>query len=122
MREPSPRSRGPLLRLVHRGPRPRLGGALTGVERAAAMGYRDSPRYDEKEKGSKGSSPRVANGRGAMECSRRRGCDGGGDLLSTIRGSGRGETKVGAALDAVGSGRGVGAFYRATEGRGGAGM
>jgi hypothetical protein len=30
--------------------------------------------------------------------------------------------KVGAALDMVESGRDVGAFYRATEGRGGAGM
>jgi hypothetical protein len=37
------------------------------------------------------------------------------DLLSTTRRSGRGETKVGAALDAVESGRGVGAFYRAGE-------
>jgi hypothetical protein len=45
----------------------------------------------------------------------RRGCDGGGDLLSTTRGSGRGEMKVGAALDAVESGRGVGAFYRVGE-------
>jgi hypothetical protein len=46
---------------------------------------------------------------------RRWGCDGGGDLLSTTRGSGRGEMRVGAALDAVESGRGVGAFYRAGE-------
>jgi hypothetical protein len=38
------------------------------------------------------------------------------------RGSGRGEAKVGAALDAVESGRGVGAFYRAAEGRGATGM
>jgi hypothetical protein len=38
------------------------------------------------------------------------------------RGSGRGEAKVGAALDAVESGRGVGAFYRAAEGRGETGM
>jgi hypothetical protein len=40
----------------------------------------------------------------------------------TTRGSGRGETKVGAALDVVESGRGVGAFYRAAEGWGVAGM
>jgi hypothetical protein len=34
------------------------------------------------------------------------------------RGSGRGEMKVGAALDAVESDRGIGAFYRAgQEGR-----
>jgi hypothetical protein len=42
-------------------------------------------------------------------------------LLSTTRGLGRGEAKVGAALDAVESGRGGGTFYRAveaTEGRG----
>jgi hypothetical protein len=31
-------------------------------------------------------------------------------LLSTTRGSGRGEMKVGATLDAVESGRGIGAF------------
>jgi hypothetical protein len=37
-------------------------------------------------------------------------------LLSTTRGSGRGEVKVGAALDAVESGRGGGTFYRASEG------
>jgi hypothetical protein len=48
-------------------------------------------------------------------CRRRRG-DGGGDLLSTTRGSGRGEAKVGAALDAVENGRGGGTFYRASEG------
>jgi hypothetical protein len=53
-REPSPRSRGPLLRPVHRGPQPRSGGTLADVERAAATGYRDSPRYDGKEEGSKG--------------------------------------------------------------------
>jgi hypothetical protein len=40
-------------------------------------------------------------------------------LLSTTRGSGQREMKVGVALDAVESGRGVGAFYRTTEGRGG---
>jgi hypothetical protein len=42
-------------------------------------------------------------------------------LLSTTRGSGRGEVKVGAALDAVESGRGGGTFYmaeEATDGRG----
>jgi hypothetical protein len=38
--------------------------------------------------------------------------NGGGYLLSMTRGSRRGETKVGAALDAVESVRGVGAFYR----------
>jgi hypothetical protein len=54
MREPSPRSRGPLLRPVHRGPRSRSGGALTGIEHAAATGYWDLLRYDGKEEGSKG--------------------------------------------------------------------
>jgi hypothetical protein len=42
--------------------------------------------------------------------------NGGGYLLSMTRGSGRGETKVGAALDAVESGQGVGAFYRSGNG------
>jgi hypothetical protein len=41
---------------------------------------------------------------------------GGGYLLSMTRGSGRGETKVGVALDAVESGRGVGAFYGSVNG------
>jgi hypothetical protein len=42
-------------------------------------------------------------------------------LLSTTRGSRRGEAKAGAALDMVESGRGGGTFYRAeevTEGKG----
>jgi hypothetical protein len=73
----------------------------------------------DRKRDPRGSSPRVANGRGAMDCERRQGCDGGGDLLSTTGGLGLGETKVGAALDAVESGQGVGAFYRAVEGRGG---
>jgi hypothetical protein len=50
-----------------------------------------------------------------LEGGRRRGCDGGSDLLSTTRGSGRGEMMVGAALNAVESGRGIGSFYRARE-------
>jgi hypothetical protein len=69
----------------------------------------------DRKRDPRGSSPRVANGRGAMDCERRQGCDGGGDLLSTTGGLGLGETKVGAALDAVESGQGVGAFYRAVE-------
>jgi hypothetical protein len=54
MCELSPQSRGPLLQPVHRGPWPWSGGALTDVERAAATSYRDSPRHDGKEEGSKG--------------------------------------------------------------------
>jgi hypothetical protein len=42
--------------------------------------------------------------------------NGGGYLLSTTRGLGRGETKVGADLDAVDCGRGVGTFYRSGNG------
>jgi hypothetical protein len=48
----------------------------------------------ERKRDPRGSSPRVANGRGAMECGRRQGCDGGGDLLSTTRGSGWGEAEA----------------------------
>jgi hypothetical protein len=47
--------------------------------------------------------------------------EGGGDLLSMTRVSGRGEEKVGAALEAVECGRGGGTFYmaeEATDGRG----
>jgi hypothetical protein len=47
-------SGGPQSRSVHRAPWPRSGGALDGVERATATGYRGSPRYDGKEEGSKG--------------------------------------------------------------------
>jgi hypothetical protein len=57
----------------------------------------------------------VRVGGAVPEGGRRRGCDGGSDLLSMTRGSRWGETKVGAALDAVESGRGVGAFYRVGE-------
>jgi hypothetical protein len=38
-----------------------------------------------------------------------------------MRGSGQGEAKVGAALDAVESGRGSGTFYRAEEATNGRG-
>jgi hypothetical protein len=64
---------------------------------------------------SRGFLPWVRVGGAVPDGGRRPGCDGGGDVLSMTRGSGRGETKVGAALDAVESGRGVGAFYRAGE-------
>jgi hypothetical protein len=57
----------------------------------------------------------VRVGGAVPEGGRRRGCDGGGDLLLTTRGSRQGETRVGAALNMVESGRGVGAFYRAGE-------
>jgi hypothetical protein len=63
----------------------------------------------------RGFLPWVRVGGAVPEGGRRRGCDGGGDLLSTARGSGWGEMKVGAALDTVESGRGVGAVYRAGE-------
>jgi hypothetical protein len=58
----------------------------------------------------------VRVGGAVPEGGHRRGCDGGGDLLSMTRSSGRGETKVGAALDAVESGRGVG-FWAALRKR-----
>jgi hypothetical protein len=38
-------------------------------------------------------------------------------LLSMTRGSGKGETKVRVAFDAVESGRGIGAFYRSGNGK-----
>jgi hypothetical protein len=74
-----------------------------------------SPAVGEKEEEASGGPTMGEGGRCGAEGGRRRGCDGGGDMLSTTRGSGRGETRVGAALDAMDSGRGVGAFYRAGE-------
>jgi hypothetical protein len=58
----------------------------------------------EKKRKRRGFLPWVRVGGAVPEGGRRQGCHGGGDLLSTTRGSGRGETRVGAALNAVESG------------------
>jgi hypothetical protein len=85
---------------------------LTRVVRVASSGHGCSPRGLLDEKGAEGNLTVVGggwhgNGARPVTC-----FNGGGYLLSTTRGSGRGEMKVGAALDAVESGRGIGAFYR----------
>jgi hypothetical protein len=80
---------------------------LTRVVCAAGSGHDCSPRGLLEEKGGRhGNRARPATS-----------FNGGSYLLSTTRGSGQGEMKVGAALDAVESGRGIGAFYRSRNGR-----
>jgi hypothetical protein len=75
-------------------------------EPGAAPVSRSSPAVGEKEEEALRVPTVGVGGRcGAVpEGGQRRGCDGVGDLLSTTRGSGRGEMRVGVALDAVESG------------------
>jgi hypothetical protein len=84
---------------------------LTGVVHTAGSGHGCSPRGLLEEMGAEGNFTVVGGGRhrnGAMPAMS---FDGGGYLLSMTSGSGWGEAKVGVALDAVESGRGIGAFY-----------
>jgi hypothetical protein len=87
---------------VHRGP----GGGVGG------MGMERGPQGLLEEKGAEGNLTVVGDGRHENGARLATSFNGGGYLLSTTRGSRRGETKVGEALDAVESVRGVGAFYR----------
>jgi hypothetical protein len=70
----------------------------------------------EKEEEVWGVLTVVGGGRHGDEVRPTTSFNGGSYLLSTARGSGRGEIKVGAALDTVESGRGVRAFYRLGNG------
>jgi hypothetical protein len=79
---------------------------------AAGFGHDCSPRGLLEEKGAEGNLTVVGGGRHRNGARLATSFNGGGYLLSSTRGSGRGEMKVGAALDAVESGQGVGAFYR----------
>jgi hypothetical protein len=85
---------------------------LAGVVGAAGSGHDCSPRGLLEEKGAEGNLTVVGGGRHGNGARLTTSFNGGGYLLSTTRGSRKGETKVGAALDTVESGRGVGAFYR----------
>jgi hypothetical protein len=89
---------------------------LTGVMRAAGSGHGCSSRGLLEEKGAEGNLTVVGGARHGNGVRPATSFNGGGYLLSTTRGSGWGETKVGAALDAVESGQGVGAFYRSGNG------
>jgi hypothetical protein len=90
---------------------------LTRVVRAAGSGHDCSQRGLLEEKGGEGNLTVVGGGRHGNRARPATSFNGGSYLLSTTRGSGQGETKVGAALDAVESGRGIGAFYRSRNGR-----
>jgi hypothetical protein len=85
---------------------------------ASLIGFRHgcSPRGLLEEKGAKGNLTVVGGGRHRNGVRLATSFNGGSYLLSMTGGSGRREMKVGAALDAVESGRGVGAFYRSGNG------
>jgi hypothetical protein len=78
----------------------------------AGSGHSCSPRGLLEEKGAEGNPTVVGGGRHGNGARPATSFNGGGYLLSTTRCPGQGEMEVGAALDAVESGRGVGAFYR----------
>jgi hypothetical protein len=85
---------------------------LTGVVHVADSRHGCSPRGLLEEKGSQGNLSMVSGGRHRNVARPATSFNDGGYLLSTTRGLGKGETKVGASLDVVESGQGVGAFYR----------
>jgi hypothetical protein len=89
---------------------------LNRVVCAADSGHGYLPRGLLEEKGAEGNLTVVGGGRHRNGARPATSLNGGGYLLSTIRGSGRGEMKVGAALDVVESGQGIGAFYRTGNG------
>jgi hypothetical protein len=89
---------------------------LAEVVRAADFGHGCSPRGLLEEKGAEGNLTVVGGGRHGNGARPATSFNGGGYLLSTTRGSGRGEMKVGAALDAVESSRDVGPFYMSGNG------
>jgi hypothetical protein len=82
----------------------------------AGFGRSCSPQRLLEEKGAERNLTVVSGGRHGNGARPATSFNGGGYLLSTTRGSGRGETKVRAALDAVESGRGVWPFYRSGNG------
>jgi hypothetical protein len=85
---------------------------LTRVVCVAGSGHGCLPRGLLEEKGAEGNLTVVGGGRyrnGVRPATSFNGC---GYLLLTTRGSGQGEMKVGAALDVVESGQGIGDFYR----------
>jgi hypothetical protein len=90
---------------------------LAEVLHVASSGHGCSLRGLLEEKGAEGNLTVVGGGWHGNGARPATSFNGGGYLLSTTRGSGRGEMKVGAALDAVESARGVGAFYRSGNGR-----
>jgi hypothetical protein len=65
----------------------------------ATAGVEACRRWGKRERKPRGFLPWVRVGGAVPEGGRRQGCDGGGDLLSTTSGSGRGETRVGADLN-----------------------
>jgi hypothetical protein len=89
---------------------------LTGVVLVGGSGHGCSPRGPLEEKGAKENLTVVGGGRHGDGARPTMSFNGGGYLLSMTRGSGRGEMKVGAALDTVESGRGVGGIYRSGNG------
>jgi hypothetical protein len=89
---------------------------LAGMVHAAGSRHGCSPRGLLEEEGPEGNLTVVGGGRYDNGARPAMSFNGGGYLLSMTRGLGWGETKVGASLDAVESGRGVGAFCRSGNG------
>jgi hypothetical protein len=84
---------------------------LAGVVHAAGFGHDCSLQGLLEESGDEGNLTLVGGGRHGNGARPATSFNGGGNLLLMTRGSGWGEMKVGMDLDAVESGRGVGAFY-----------
>jgi hypothetical protein len=90
--------------------------ALIGLGPFGHSGRRELASGGGKGRGGLGVLTVVGGGQHGDEVRPATSFNGGSYLLSTARGSGRGEIKVGAALDTVEIGRGVGAFYRMGNG------